>query len=927
MSQPVWITLAGNLGTVPEGVFYENVLRATDPVAGNVFYQVIAGDLPQGVEISKDGILQGIPSANVVVGSEQVQTGRDVVSKFAVRAYTTTIVAGRPVVNRIADRTFSLTVAGQNYPQWITPPGQIAQLIDGIYLSPGIQLLYKTNNRSSQPDISIITGSLPPGLTITADGLISGVVIPNPGINALAGYSRDGQGYDQYAFDFSQQSVSYNYEFTLQVTDGQTSALRTFSIFVLSTNIFNASTTEITADNTIFTADASSIPSPIILNPQGSIGTARNDNFYAYQFFAEIVSGDQLNFSIVNAPPGLELDPDTGWLFGYIPNLGLTELTYNFTVFAYSTVTAGLISAPYNYSITFIGPISTSIIWLTDSDLGVIANGSTSRLYVEAVATSGLVLQYQLASGTDSQLPQGLRLLPNGLIVGRVSFNTFALDMGTTTFDRSTTTFDMTFTFTVNAFSVNGFISVFKTFTIVVDRVYNEPYNNLYIECMPPRDDRLLISNLLQNQQIFPNNLLYRPDDPNFGLSTGPVYRHAYGLRAATLDSYVESLELNHYWKNLILGNIKTARALDPVTGETIYEVVYSEVIDDLVNPDGVSVSKIVPLAYPIDPNTLQQIDVVYPNPFTAMRDQVIDTVGQVSNVLPEWMLTEQSDGTILGFTPAWIIAYTIPGASGQIAYNITSTIGTDLNLVDFEADRYELDRALTAAWNPEIIQLTITGIAANGVESTVTFAAQLAAPFEPGDMIRVTGATPAFFNGTFYVDTCTTTSVTFASDRTGTYISGGMVSSTPTWIPYPATAVTFDIEYHYSTTTQTFAAGGNGYTVGDEILILGSALGGLDGLNDLLIIVNTVDLTGGIEDAFYSGTASILAAGNTYNNVPGVNITGTGTLATWDIDVVPGVETVFDEDSMHFTAPADTSTDTQIHDRYLLYPKRNILR
>jgi hypothetical protein len=927
MSQPVWITPAGNLGTVPEGVFYENILRAEESNTGNVFYQVIAGNLPQGVEISKDGILQGIPSANIVVGSEQIQTGRDVISKFAVRAYTITIVAGRPAVNRISDRTFSLTVAGQNYPQWITPPGQIAQLIDGTYLSPGLQLQYITNNRSSQPDISIISGALPPGLTITANGLISGVVIPNPGINALAGYSRDGQGYDQYAFDFSQQSVSYNYEFTLQVTDGQTSALRSFSIFVLSTNIFNASTTEITADNTIFTADISSIPSPIILNPQGSIGTARNDNFYAYQFFAEIVTGDQLNFSIVNAPPGLELDPDTGWLFGYIPNLGLTELTYNFTVFAFSTVTAGLISAPYNYSITFIGPISTSITWLTDSNLGVVANGSTSRLYVEAVATSGLVLQYQLASGTNSQLPQGLRLLPNGLIVGRVSFNTFALDMGTTTFDRGTTTFDMTFTFTVNAFSVNGFISVFKTFTIVVDRVYNEPYNNLYIECMPPRDDRLLISNLLQNQQVFPNNLLYRPDDPNFGLSTGPVYRHAYGLRAATLDSYVASLELNHYWKNLILGNIKTARALDQVTGETIYEVVYSEVIDNLVNPEGVSVSKIVPLAYPIDPNTLQEIDVVYPNPFTAMRDQVIDTVGQVSNVLPEWMLTEQTDGTILGFTPAWIIAYTIPGAAGQIAYNITSTIGTDLNLIDFEADRYELDRALTAAWNPEIIQLTITGIAATGVESVVTFAAQLAAPFEPGDMIRVTGVAPAFFNGTFYVDTCTTTSVTFASDRVGTYVSGGMVASTPTWIPYPATAVTFDIEYHYSTTTQTFAAGGNGYAVGDEILILGSALGGLDGLNDLLITVNTVDLAGGIEDAFYSGTASILAAGNTYLNVTGVNVTGTGTLAAWDIDVVPGVETVFDEDSMHFTAPADTSADTQIYDRYLLYPKRNILQ
>jgi hypothetical protein len=1059
MAQPVWITPAGNLGTVPEGVFYENILQAIEPGSGNVFYQVIAGDLPLGIEISTSGLIQGIPSANVRVGSEQIQTGRDVVSKFAVRAYTTTIVAGRPVVSRIADRTFSLTIAGQNYPQWVTPAGLVDTLIEGTYLSPGLQLLYKTNNNSSQPDVSLISGALPPGLSITPKGLISGVVIPNPGVNALAGYSRDAQGYDQYAFDFSQQSISYTYQFTLQVTDGQTSALRTFSIFVLSTNIFNASTTEITADNTFIKASASSIPSPIILNPQGSIGTARNDNFYAYQFFAEVVSGDQLEFSIVNPPPGLTLDPVSGWLFGYIPNLGLTELTYDFTVFAYSTVTAGLISEPYNYSITFIGPISTNITWLTDSDLGVLANGATSRLYVEAVATSGLPLQYQLAPGTPvtaagivvgltyritklgdttgpnvtdwntiagtvgidykvgdainavnlgtgtgevfpyvpgvyNKLPQGLRLLPNGLIVGRVSFNTFALDQGTTTFDRGATTFDSTFTFTVNAFSINGLISVFKTFTIVIDRVFNEPYNDLYIECMPPRDDRLLISNLLQNPQVFPNNLLYRPDDPNFGLSDGPVYRHAYGLRAATLDTYVESLELNHYWKNLVLGNIKTARALDLVTGETIYEVVYSEVIDNLVNPDGVAVGKLVPLAYPIDPGTPEEINVVYPNPFKAMRDQVIDVVGQVSNVLPDWMLTEQSDGTILGFRPAWVIAYTIPGASGQIAYNITSQFGTDLNLVDFKADRYELDRSLSAAWNPEVLQLTITGITANGVESVVTFAAQLAAPFEPGDMIRVTGVTPDFFDGTFYVDTCTTSSVTFASDRVGTYVSGGMVSSTPTWIPYPATSVTFDIEPHYSTPTQSFDANGAGYAIGDEILILGSDLGGIDGDNDLRITVNTVGSVGNILNAFYTGTASILSIGETYANVSGSIVVGGGTFvgnitaasttinaissfdglmlgqsvsgngisaaatittinemsgnivisapatasgqvtigykgsgALWTIEVVPGVETIFDDGSMQFTAPADINTDTQIHDRYLLYPKQNILR
>jgi hypothetical protein len=46
------------------------------------------------------------------------------------------------------------------------------------------------------------------------------------------------------------------------------------------------------------------------------------------------------------------------------------------------------------------------------------------------------------------------------------------------------------------------------------------------------------------------------------------------------------SLYLNHYWKNLILGSIETAQALD-AAGNVIYEVVYSRIIDNLVNNNG----------------------------------------------------------------------------------------------------------------------------------------------------------------------------------------------------------------------------------------------------------------------------------------------------------------------------------------------------
>jgi hypothetical protein len=147
------------------------------------------------------------------------------------------------------------------------------------------------------------------------------------------------------------------------------------------------------------------------------------------------------------------------------------------------------------------------------------------------------------------------------------------------------------------------------------------------------------------------------------------------------------------------LGSIETAQALD-ADGNVIYEVVYSRVVDNLVNNEGQSVDKEVVLAYPINAGDSTEVDVVYPNSLVNMRTQVIDTVGQISNVLPQWMISKQADGRVLGFTPAWVIAYTKPGKSGQIKYNIETIFGNQLNLVDFDVDRYELDNLLTNNWD-----------------------------------------------------------------------------------------------------------------------------------------------------------------------------------------------------------------------------------
>ena len=696
MAQPQWQTAAGHLGTIPEGQFYQVQLVATDPDhpldPAAVTYRVIAGALPLGIECTTTGSLQGVPY--VINGINNVE------SRFAIRASTNTVPP------RFADRTFDFTVLSQVPPEFVTPAGNVGTFYDGAPITP-IQIQISDPNPGDNVVVSLAAGTLPPGLSLSPTGLITGYIVPLVPISQTPGF--DATPFDQYAYDFYINSLSTNYQFTLELNDGRETSIRTFEIYVVSRSSLTADTIEFTTDNTFITADETPFYTPFLVNAEPSnLGTVRSDNFWAYQFIGLDFDDDVIEYieyeidgSTSTLPPGTTLDLQTGWLYGYLPYQGATENTYDFAIYVRKAADAQYRSDPYYFSLTLVGQVNTDVTWLTPSDLGTIINGSTSTLYVAAVNTlGGRPLQYRLDPLADNQIPPGLELLSSGEIAGRVTFNTFSLDLGTTTFDRDTTTFDAKFTFTVNAYSQDGLVSVFKTFSITVLHVYGEPYENLYIKCMPPQADRDLINQLIQNQDIIPIDLVYRADDPNFGVAKNVVYNHAYGLTATTYAAYVSSLVINHYWKNLVLGSIKTAQALDDA-GNVIYEVVYSEVVDNLVNAQGQSVSKSVTLPYPINQFDSTEIDTVYPNSLINMRDQVIDTVGQISKLLPRWMLSKQTNGQVLGFTPAWVIAYCKPGKSGQVAYNIAQQYGEKLNLIDFEVDRYELDRLLTHNWDP----------------------------------------------------------------------------------------------------------------------------------------------------------------------------------------------------------------------------------
>jgi len=1214
MSQPVFITPAGSLGTIPVGIFFQLAILAEydeDPQA-ELYYKIIAGRLPDGIQCLANGVISGIPDAVASVQGIPTEVGRNTTSKWTIRVY----LEEDPTIFR--DRTYELTVAVIPEPIWITPAGSIGSYYD----SERVDFQFEFQEVYT-PDTTVVTlaaGVLPGGLRLSADGRLTGYVQPAANIDEPPGYDLTAQDLDPY--DFISENLSKNYQFTLEVSNGKSSSLRTFEIFVYSRDQMQTSDDVLDVDDTFVTTDQTTYQAPFIINSEPSnIGLYRSSNYFAYQFIGENYTNQPITFAIsvnqgAGLPPGITLDPSSGWYYGYIPDQGTTETEYSFNIVVYdsefitptisiietsaatqyitanyitnilspgltlrldqnfgglvantiyyvegiisqtaiwnstldeiveyqtvftviksdssaplltnatgavdatlviectstdgitnriscsSTANLGigqpivftgtafggitaaaqviyyvieiisdtefkisarpysatatntpvalitgsgymyanmiLASEPYPFTMTITGAVEGEVIWNTPADLGSIVNGSVSMLKVSATNRGGRTMKYRLASGDYNLLPQGLQLISTGDIVGRVSFNTFAIDNGLTTFDQSFeinrnlaslgTTFDLVFEFTVNAYaedlnqtvyavdrinvvsggsgysSINtptivigqpvgasavpaeagmvtvvggeiievevseggngytttpsvtitqGFggsnavleavmretgsrdvISVFKTFRVRLIREYNRPYQNLYVRAMPSPQDRALLRSLLENQEIFPPQYLYRPEDPNFGKSTQVTYAHAFGLAPDTLERYVSSLYENHYWKNLILGAIETAQAIDPVTGQVLYEVVYSKIIDTLVNSAGESVSKIVTLPYaitdPADGSTL--ITSVYPNSLVNMRDQVIDVVGQISNVLPLWMTSKQTNGRVLGFTPAWVIAYVQPGRAREVAYYIRTYFAQPLNSIDFKVDRYILDRKLSQNWDTETQRWiprppTLTtfdrfntgGLIFYGQVNICTNLAYSDVYNRSLDYINGLGGLDGIINN---VEGKT---IIFAKQEDYDGPPGSAYATTDEgWQEWqaPFGGVPGIPATYYDNLALDVSNTIPNMPVNERMAIYTITINPLSGCLDLVLTAQPTanDYVQVIEGTFYR--SSFLY----YPTIPAQGLTE----ISWQfVTTVVTDETVFDGNSLKFITPVDMYDPTDTYDKYLVFPKSNIL-
>ena len=127
-------------------------------------------------------------------------------------------------------------------------------------------------------------------------------------------------------------------------------------------------------------------------------------------------------------PAGLVINAGTGWVSGTLPSQVEDFKSYSFTVTAYRTLYPLQASNPTRFTITTKRTLNEEIVWTTPMDLGTIDNGAVSEIEVAAYNTLGKSLIYQLIYAPFRKIPQGLKFLRSGRLIGRTTFRYFALD-------------------------------------------------------------------------------------------------------------------------------------------------------------------------------------------------------------------------------------------------------------------------------------------------------------------------------------------------------------------------------------------------------------------------------------------------------------------------------------------------------------------
>ena len=693
-TQPVWLTEAGTLGTYSGGTSISIKLNAKPVLpATQVFFKLLGGDLPEGEEnqtitIDNYGYIKGVTKN---------------IPKEKTSVFTVRLVDDR---NNIKDRTFSLTISGYTGPKITTNTGSLLTILDSTYVKYQIQHInsVKTNNVS----FNIASGTLPPGLRMSNSGLITGY--PDKPVTA------------------NKSPTTITYTFTVQLRSNLGNDLVAYSITIINQRLNNPPNTRVpTVLNKRPLIEPIPAKDPFLdyyfLNNK-KIPTIKANQYFSFKIIGYDFDNNDLIYQYNGLPPGLVGDPNTGWVYGS-PLLADNTLSKFETVINVAKKhNPTLVSPDEKFVFTITNNIKEDIEWVTDSNLGTINNGTISTLVIEATATEELI--YKIDSGS---LPGGLELLKNGQLIGSVGFQPKS--------ELLTKGDSSTYTFVVEAYNRDNLIlNSTKEFVLVVNQMFEEPFETVYLKASPPIEQKIIINRLLSDENLIPSEYLYRANDRNFGKSNEVRVAHAFGVRSSRMDQYIEFIKKNHYWRKIVLGPIQTAVATD-IHGNVLYEVVYSKVIDDLENTLGVGLPQEIiwktPINYNSDLKTINNSNVLIDSTLVStntapknlrkfnpagiqnMRAELIANTYQNTDneLLPKWMTSQQYNGNTLGFVLAWVICYTKQGYAEEIKNRINEW-EHKLNEIDFTVDRYVVDKSNTFNYNNKFIRPIWTNLPSN---------------------------------------------------------------------------------------------------------------------------------------------------------------------------------------------------------------------
>ena len=727
MATPVWTTTAGKIASINEQVAYSLQLEANTSDSTAIVYSMIAGSLPAGMQVTSTGLLTGTPA----------EVAKRTLYTFVVRATAGTT---------ITDRTFSIDVKGADTPTFTTASGQLQMedstrvglywIIDGSELTVQVQAT-DTDTAAGQTLVyEVVSGELPPGITMNKNGLISGVVklTDDQRFGIRGGYDASNERYDDVVYDktVTSKSISKNFGFVVRVSDGTSFIDQNNSIFVYSADFWRVSNTALTIDATEIdssplTMDYSGNRRPVF-KTGSDLGTFRHDNYFVTKIDVDDFDPLQeaLTYSIQSGalPSGVTIDQSSGELYGTLARQASVEKIYTFTIRATRTVSSSItVFTDQEFTMKVIGQIDIGIAFSTPTVVGTLTADIPSTLSIVAIAENiDRVLSYTVSAGS---LPPGITLSAQGNLIGTIDPSTIT---------DSTTSYSFTVSVS-DQYQAGGHSN---PFTVNVDVPHTlVEYGNMTGHATSFIDQNIFYS-IAQDPSINSAEYVYRGEDTNFGMRSKPEMLMMSGLQAQTLTAFQNQMSQNHAPKTLYFGDVKTAVAKE--NGIVKYEVVYIEVKDNLVNNNGVAVSNSITLRDSVtkqligprasttnattDRNVyeittdgglsfstsgskarfanqmsadLGYITKLYPNAVANMRSRMKSLGHKEWTYLPQWMRTTQQGGLApLGFILAVPVCYCKPGTSALVKKRIEDK-KLNFKNISFIVDRYTVSKSIVS--------------------------------------------------------------------------------------------------------------------------------------------------------------------------------------------------------------------------------------